>query len=77
MKYTSPRNHQDKHFEQDSWWSLKKCDLERHQGLLLIWPSNLVSDIKWPSFKLDLEIIKKNNVSNIFDDYLKNVTSGV
>ena len=23
---TSPRNHQDKHFEQDSWWLLQKCD---------------------------------------------------
>ena len=23
---TWPRNHQDKHFEQDSWWLLKKCD---------------------------------------------------
>ena len=37
----------------------------------------LVSDIKWPSFKLDLEIIKTNILSNIYDDYLKNVTSGV
>ena len=23
---TWPRNHQDRHFEQDSWWLLKKCD---------------------------------------------------
>ena len=23
---TWPRNHQDKHFEQDSWWLLQKCD---------------------------------------------------
>ena len=23
---TWPRNHQDKHTEQDSWWLLKKCD---------------------------------------------------
>ena len=40
-----------------------------HQGRL--------TDIKWPSFKLDLEIIKTNILSNIYDDYLKNVTSEV
>ena len=28
-------------------------------------------------FKLDLEIIKTNILSNIYDDYFKNVTSGV
>ena len=51
--------------------------LEHQQGFPLIWPADLVSDIKWPSFKLDLEIIKTNILSNIYDDYLKNVTSGV
>ena len=77
MKYTSPRNHQGKHFEQDSWWSLQKMwPLEHQQGFPLIWPGDLVSDIKWPSFKLNLEIIKTNILSNIYDDYLKNVTSG-
>ena len=24
--WTRPRNHQDKHFEQASWWLLQKCD---------------------------------------------------
>ena len=51
--------------------------LEGHQGFLLIWAGDLVSDIKWPSFKLDLEIIKMNILSNTYDDYLQNVTSGV
>ena len=51
--------------------------LENQKGFPLIWPDDLVSDIKWPSFKLDLEIIKTNILRNIYDDYLKNVTSGV
>ena len=55
----------------------KMCPLEHQQGFPLIWPGDLVSDIKWPSFKLDLEIIKTKILSNIYDDYLKNVTSGV
>ena len=38
-----------------------------HQGFPLIWPGDLVSDIKWPSFKLDQEIIKTNILSNIYD----------
>ena len=56
----------------------KMWPLEHHflQGFPLIWPGDLVSN-KWPSFKLDLEIIKTNILSNIYDDYLKNVTSGV
>ena len=48
-----------------------------HQGFALILPGELVFDIKWPSFKLDLEIIKTNILSNIYDDFFKNVTSGV
>ena len=43
----------------------------------LIWHGDLVSDIKWPRFKLDLAIIKTNILSNIYDNYLKNVTSVV
>ena len=42
-----------------------------------MWPSDLVSDPKWPSFKLDLEIIKTNILSKIHDDCLKNVTARV
>ena len=53
----------------------KMWPLKRQKDFPLIWPGNLVSDIKRPSFKLDLEIIKTNILSNIYDDYLKNVTS--
>ena len=45
--------------------------LEGQQGFPLIWPGDRVSDIKWPSFELDLEITKMNILSNIYDDYLK------
>ena len=73
-----PRNHQDKNFEQDSWWLLQKCwPLECQQGFLLIWPGDLVFDPKWPSFKLDLEITKTNMLSKIHDDCLINVTTRV
>ena len=54
----------------------KMWPLEHQQGFPLIWPGEVVFDIKWPSFKLDLEIIKTNILSNIYDDFLKNVTSG-
>ena len=47
--------------------------LEHQQGFPVIWPGDLVSDIKWSSFKLDLEIIKTNILSNIYGDYLKNI----
>ena len=40
----------------------------------LIWPGDLFYP-KWHSFKLDLEIIKKNILSKIHDDYFENVTS--
>ena len=43
----------------------------------MIWPGDLVSKSKSPSFELDLQIIKTNILSNIHNDYLKNVTSGV
>ena len=72
------KNHQDKHFEQDSWWLLEKMwPLECKQGFLLIWPGDLVFDSKWPSFELDLEIIKTNILSKFHDDCLKNVTARV
>ena len=51
----------------------KMWPLEYQQGFPLIWPGDLVSDIKWPGFKLDLELIKTNILSNIYDDYFKNV----
>ena len=53
----------------------KMWPLEHQQGFPLIWPGELVYDIKWPSFKLDLEIIKTNILSKIHDDHFKNVTS--
>ena len=39
--------------------------------------NDLVFDSKWPSFELDLEIIKKNILSKIHDNCLKNVTARV
>ena len=48
----------------------KMWPLEYQQGFPLIWPGHLVFDPKWPSFKLDLEIIKMNILSNIYDDSL-------
>ena len=47
----------------------KMWPLEHQQGFPLIWPGELVFDIKWPSFKLDLEIIKTNILSNIYRDH--------
>ena len=44
----------------------KMWPLEHQQGFPLIWPGELVIDIKWPSFKLDLEIIKTIH----FEQYL-------
>ena len=44
----------------------KMWPLERQQGFPLIWLGDLVSDIKRPSFKSDLEIIKMNILSNIY-----------
>ena len=55
----------------------KMWPLGHSQGFPLIWPGELVFDIKWPSFKLDLEIIKTNILSNIYDNSLKNVTARV
>ena len=49
----------------------KMWPLEHQQGFPLIWPGDLVSNIKWPIFKLDLEIIKTNILRNVYDDYLK------
>ena len=40
------------------------------------WPRYIFGS-KWPSFKLDLEIINTYICSNINDDNLKNVASGV
>ena len=40
-------------------------------------PGELVFEPTWPSFELDLEIIKANILSKIYDDCLKNVTARV
>ena len=44
---------------------------------MLIWPGDLVFDPRCSSFELDLEIIKTNILSQIHDDYFKNVTARV
>ena len=73
---TWPRNHQGKHFGHNSWWSLQKCDLWCVKKVSpLIWLGDLVFDPKWPSFKLDLEIIKANILSKIHDVCFINVTA--
>ena len=74
---TRLRNHQDKHFEQYLWWLFKKCYLWSVNSFLLIWPGDLLFDPMWPSFELDLEIIKTNILSKIHDDCFKNVTARV
>ena len=51
--------------------------LECWQGVPLIWPGDQVFYLKWPSFELNLEIIKANTLSNIHDDCFENVTSSV
>ena len=74
---TRLRNHHDKHFEQYLWWLFQKCDLWSVNSFLLIWPGDLVFEAMWPSFELDLEIIKTNILSKIHDDCFKNVTARV
>ena len=74
---TWPTNHQDKHFEQDSWWLLHKCDHYSVNKVLYWWPGDLVFDPTWPIFELDLRIIKTNILSKIHDDCFKNVTARV
>ena len=72
---TWPRNHQDKHFEQDPWWLLKNVTswvLKTSSFDLALWPRF------WPtvpSFESHLEIIKTNILSKIHDDRFKNVTA--
>ena len=45
--------------------------LECQQSFSLIWPGDLVSDSKWLSLELDLEIIKSNILSKIHDGFFK------
>ena len=42
-----------------------------------MWPGDLVFDPMWPSFKIDLELIKTNILSKTHDDSFKNVTARV
>ena len=63
-----PRNHQDKHFEEDSGWLLQKNVTSRvftRFSFDLAW---------WPSFKLDLEIIKATFWAWFMMTASKNVT---
>ena len=62
--WTWPRNHQDKHIEQDSWWLLQKLDLDLIEANILSkfhqdWVKTMTSGVltsfsfdltKWPSF---------------------------
>ena len=73
---TWPRNHQHKHLEQDSWWLFQNVTTSVNK-VLLSWPGDLVFDPKWPSFKLDLELIKANILRKIHDDCFQNVTARV
>ena len=49
--------------------------LECQQGFPLIWTGNGVFDPMWPSFKLDLEIIKTNILSKTDNDCFIKVTA--
>ena len=49
----------------------KMWRLECLQGFPLIRPGDLVFYLKWPSFDLDLEIIKTNSLSKIHDENQK------
>ena len=69
------RNHHDKHFGQDSWWLLQKCDLYSVNKAFLWF--DFFFDSKWPSFETDLEIIKTTILSKIHDDCFINVTARV
>ena len=74
---TWPRNHRQTFWVRFMMIAWKMWPLECQQGFLLIWLGDLVFDSKWPSFELDLEIIKTNILSNIHDDCLNNVTARV
>ena len=74
--YTRPRNRQDTNILSNIYDDyLKKCDLWSVNSLIC--PGDLVFDPMWPSFELDLEIIKTNILGKIHDDCFKNVTSRV
>ena len=57
--------------EQEIW------PLERPQGISLIWPSNLVVDLRWPKFELIRDFIKTNILTKIWIDWARNVASRV
>ena len=53
----------------------KISPLERSQGFPIFRPTDLVLDRSWPSFDLDLDIIKVNILTNIHEDLMKNMAS--
>ena len=55
----------------------KLCPLECTQGFFKIWPSDLVFDPTWPSFKLDLDIMMINILTNFHELMIKTVPSRV
>ena len=56
---------------------VSKIDRLSVNSFLLIWPGDLIFHPMWPSFELDLELIKTNILSKIHDDCFKNVTARV
>ena len=55
----------------------KLCFLECTQGFSKILPSALVFDPTWPSFKLDLDFMMINILTNIHELMIKTVPSRV
>ena len=51
--------------------------LKMHQEFPSIWPSDLVSDLIWPGFELDLDIIQTNILKIFQAAEAKNASSRV
>ena len=51
----------------------KLCPLEGTEGFSKIWPSDLVFDLTWPSFKIDQDIMMINIVTKFHELWIKTV----
>ena len=74
---TWPRNHQDKHIEQDSWWLFKSVTARVLKRFSADLAGDLVFDPKWPSFEPDLDLIEANILSKFHQNWVKTMTSRV